>query len=78
MSLSRKGTASPRLFSKVMLCKLSCVALAVAGVSQAMAAPDVVTNAQGYGFDEKRQLVQFQLWCLMMLPAKCSPVVTLI
>ena len=60
MSLSRKGTASPRLFSKMMLCKLSCVALAVAGVSQAMAAPVVVTNAQGYGFDEKRQIVQFQ------------------
>lgn len=60
MSLSRKGTASPHLFSKSMLGKLSCVALAVAGVSQALAAPVLVTNAQGYGFDDKHQLVQFQ------------------
>lgn len=60
MSLSRKGTASPHLLSKSMLGKLSCVAFALAGVSQALAAPVLVTNAQGYGFDDKHQLVQFQ------------------
>lgn len=55
MSFTRKGTASPQKFSRY-----ASIALAVYGISHALAEPVVVTNAKGYGFDDKRQLVQFQ------------------
>jgi predicted amidohydrolase YtcJ len=55
MSFTRKGTASPQKFSRY-----ASLALAVCGISHALAEPVVVTNAKGYGFDDKRQLVQFQ------------------
>lgn len=60
MSLIRKGSASQHLWCQLTLSKLSCLALAIASISHAQAEPVVVTNAQGYGFDEKRQLVKFQ------------------
>lgn len=50
MSLARKVCFQPLVFALFAACH----------AMTASAAPVIVTNIQGYGFDEKRQLVEFQ------------------